>query len=205
MVFEEGVGPVPVTVRAAGGEPAFARLSVARLPEFGPPPPAAAEIARVLSLDVADLADGGAEIRAASCGMPFLFVPVRDRAALARARVNRVAWEGVLAGYWAPDVSVLALDPERPGSDLRARVFAPRLGIEEDPATGAAAAALGGYLGARAARDGTLRWVVEQGFEMGRPSIIEVEADREGGAITAVRVGGASVMVGEGRIEVPDA
>ena len=205
VVFEEGVGPVPVTVRAAGGRPAFAQLSVAKLPEFGPEPPAPAAVADALSLDVADLADGGAGVQAVSCGVPILFVPVPDRGALRRARVNRAAWERVLAPSWAPQVFVFTPDAERPGSDLRARVFAPMLGVEEDPATGAAAAALGGYLGVRAdGGDGTLRWVVEQGFEMGRPSILEVEADRRGGAVTAVRVGGASVMVGEGGIEVPD-
>ena len=71
------------------------------------------------------------------------------------------------------------------------------------PSTGSACAALGGYLGVRAAGDGNLRWVVEQGFEMGRPSLIELEADRSGGRITAVRVGGETVMVSEGTMTVP--
>jgi trans-2,3-dihydro-3-hydroxyanthranilate isomerase len=81
-------------------------------------------------------------------------------------------------------------------------MFAPGINIAEDPATGSACAALGGYLGDRAPGDGSLRWVVEQGFEMGRPSLIELEADRSGGRIIAVRVGGETVMVSEGRIEV---
>jgi trans-2,3-dihydro-3-hydroxyanthranilate isomerase len=80
---------------------------------------------------------------------------------------------------------------------------APAMGIAEDPATGAAAAALAGYLGVRDATPiGTLRWVVEQGFEMGRPSILEIEADKRAGAITAVRVGGAVVLVSEGRLTI---
>ena len=82
-------------------------------------------------------------------------------------------------------------------------MYAPEFGIAEDPATGSAAAALGGYLGARAPdADGTLRWVVEQGFEMGRPSLLHVEADKEAGRITAVRVGGNSVLVSEGTLQV---
>jgi trans-2,3-dihydro-3-hydroxyanthranilate isomerase len=82
-------------------------------------------------------------------------------------------------------------------------MFAPALGIDEDPATGAAATALAGYLGVRDdARDGTLRWFVEQGIEMGRPSLLKVEADKAGGQITAVRVGGAAIMVSEGSMEV---
>jgi trans-2,3-dihydro-3-hydroxyanthranilate isomerase len=98
---------------------------------------------------------------------------------------------------------VFALDPERPGSDVRARVFVPGLSVPEDPATGSACAALAGYLAARTPRDNaTLRWTVEQGFEMGRPSILHLEVDKAGGAITAVRVGGSSVLVSEGRMRV---
>ena len=59
----------------------------------------------------------------------------------------------------------------------------------------------GGYLGKRDPRaDGTLRWVVEQGFEMGRPSLLEVEVDKRAGATTAVRVGGSSVLVSKGEM-----
>jgi trans-2,3-dihydro-3-hydroxyanthranilate isomerase len=82
-------------------------------------------------------------------------------------------------------------------------MYAPESGITEDPATGSACAALGGYLGARAPQsDGTLRWVVEQGFEMGRPSLLHVEADKAGGRIAAVRVGGKSVLVSEGSLQI---
>ena len=82
-------------------------------------------------------------------------------------------------------------------------MYAPSIGVPEDPATGSAAVALGGYLAARDARfDGTLRWVIEQGFEMGRPSILEVEADKQAGKITAARVGGKTVMVCEGSMNL---
>jgi trans-2,3-dihydro-3-hydroxyanthranilate isomerase len=98
---------------------------------------------------------------------------------------------------------VFALDAERPDSDVRARMFAPLMGVPEDPATGSAAVGLAGYLATRDPRfDGTLRWVVEQGFEMGRPSILEVEVDKKGGRITSVRCGGKSVVVCEGRMSV---
>ena len=94
-------------------------------------------------------------------------------------------------------------DPELPGSNLRARMFAPEHGIVEDPATGAACAALGGYLGSRATiTDGTLRWVVEQGFEMKRPSLLHVETDLKDGRITAVRVGGHAVLVSQGSLRL---
>src|SRR5262249_29567029 len=124
-----------------------------------------------------------------------------DRAALARAQPNSAAWSDILKGAWAPQIYVFCRDPELPGSQLRARMFAPELGIVEDPATGAAAAALAGYLSDREpARTGTLRWVVEQGFEMGRPSILHVEADKTDGKLAAVRVGGTAVRIGEGTL-----
>jgi len=92
---------------------------------------------------------------------------------------------------------------ERPGSDVHARMFGPGVAVPEDPATGSACASLAGYLAARdPRRDGTLRWMVEQGFEMGRPSMLEVEADVSGGALTSVRVGGSTVVVCEGEMYI---
>jgi len=199
------VGPVPVTIGATDGQADFAQLTAARLPEIGPPPPDRKTLADLLSLDESDLADGVYDAEAVSCGIPFLFITLRDRAALARVRIQRPVFDAALAHSWATELYVLAFDPELPGSDVRARMFAPSLGIAEDPATGAAATALAGYLAKRDLRtEGTLRWVVEQGFEMGRPSLLEVEADvEEAQGVTAIRVGGAAVLVSEGTIEVP--
>jgi trans-2,3-dihydro-3-hydroxyanthranilate isomerase len=203
IVFEEGVGPVPVAIRAKDGVPVFAQLSVAKLPEAGPPVVDTAAIAAVLGLDVSDLLDDSWLPQALSCGLPFLFVPVRDLAAVRKARVRMDVWESTLRDAWGSEVFVFARGGERPGSDFHARMFAPALNVPEDPATGSANAALAGYLAVRDARkDGLLTWRVEQGFEMGRPSILDVEADVVGGAVTAVRVGGASVLVSEGRMEI---
>lgn len=203
IVLEEGVGPVPVGIFTKDGRPVASQLTAARLPEVGPPPPGPHALAAALSLETADLVGPPYVPEAVSCGLPFLFVPLRDRAAVARARLNRQEWERVLASYWATEIFLFAFDPELPGSDLHARMFAPKLGIVEDPATGSAVSALGGYLGVRDERaDGTLRWVVEQGFEMGRPSLLELEIDKRAGAVVEVRVGGPSVFVSEGWMEV---
>jgi trans-2,3-dihydro-3-hydroxyanthranilate isomerase len=96
---------------------------------------------------------------------------------------------------------VFCKDPELKGSHLRARMFGPGLGIVEDPATGSAAAAIAGYLASRdPAREGTLRWRIEQGFEMGRPSILDVEADIKQGKVKQVRVGGTAVRMSDGEL-----
>ena len=199
IVLEELVGPVPVTIRAEGGKPNYCALAVAKLPEEGPAAPPREALARALSLETDDLLDGDWEPRGWTCGVPYLFVPVRDRGAVARSRVNADAWERALAGTWAPEIFVFAREGERAGSDLHGRMYAPGFGIAEDPATGSAAAALAGYLAKRdPRRDGTARWRLEQGFEMKRPSILDIEADLVRGEITGVRVGGATVLVCEG-------
>jgi trans-2,3-dihydro-3-hydroxyanthranilate isomerase len=203
IVFEEGVGPIPVTIHSTNGRPTSAQLSVAKLPEFGPPPPSNETLAAMLSLSKDDVLHGDLSAQTVSCGTPFLFIPLRDRAAVGRARVKLDLLESALRSYVTSKVMVFALDGELPGSDVRARMFAPGIGVPEDPATGSACVALGGYLAARDPRfDGTLRWIVEQGFEMGRPSILEVEADKQGGKITAARVGGKSVIVCEGTMDI---
>ena len=203
IVFEEGVGPVPVTIRAKNGQPEFATLSVAKLPEVGPPPPPREALAAMLSLSKDDVLYGDMTPESVSCGTPFLFVPLRNREAVSKSRARPDLFESTLGSYVTDKVMVFAMDAERPGSDIRARMYAPKIGVPEDPATGSACVALGGYLAARDPRfDGTLRWVVEQGFEMGRPSILEVESDKKAGKIVAARVGGRTVMVCKGTMTI---
>jgi trans-2,3-dihydro-3-hydroxyanthranilate isomerase len=204
IVFEEGVGPVPVSLRAQDGRPGYCELTAARLPEEGPAPPPLEEIATALSLRPEDLRGDDLPPRGLSCGVPYLYVPVRDEMALARARINLPAWERSLSNWWASSVFPFVQTGGRNGVDLRARMFAPAFGVPEDPATGSAAAALPGFLaGRRGPESETLRWVVEQGVEMGRPSRLHVSCDRVAGRITAVRVGGWSVLVSEGRLVLP--
>jgi trans-2,3-dihydro-3-hydroxyanthranilate isomerase len=203
IVFEEGVGPVPVTIRGRGGKPDFAQLSAAMLPESRPAP-AREEIAALLGLSADEVGAEGYEAEAVSCGVPFVIAPLRDLDALGRARVDPAVWQRLLADAWAPHVYVFT--PETgSAADFRVRMFAPAMGIVEDPATGGAASAFAGYLATRgAAADGTLRWTVEQGIEMGRPSTLYLEADKADGAVTAIRVGGSAVLVGKGWMEIPE-
>ncbi len=203
IVLEENVGDVPVVVRTGptGSEPTFAELSVAQLPEERAAPDVPT-LARVLGLDDGDFVGGDWAPVTASCGLPFVIAPLRTRDAVARARVRLDVWERALPpDAWSREIMVVAMDAEQ--ADARARVFVPGLSVPEDPATGSANAALAGFLAKRTPRlDGTLRWIVEQGVEMGRPSRLELAADKAGGAITAVRVGGASVVVSEGALRL---
>jgi trans-2,3-dihydro-3-hydroxyanthranilate isomerase len=199
IVLEEGVGDVPVKLRRDAGGKLSVQMSVPRMPERGPEPPARADLAAMLSLAEADLLPGQA---AYSCGVPFLFVPLRDRAAMAQIRLRIDLWERYLSGWWAKSIFTLTTDTMGSDAQIHARMFAPAMGVIEDPATGSAASALAGFLHDQAPAEGARRWLIEQGFEMGRPSLIELEAGITGGKLSAVQVGGSSVLVAEGWISV---
>lgn len=204
LVLNEQVGPVPVEVRMEDGRPTFAMFAAPRVPELGPPPPAPGVLAELLSIDEAELG-GSLETANYSAGVPFLFVSVRGADALARVRLDVGAWERHLRDAWSPHVYVVADAAGDEGVALRARMFAPAMGITEDPATGGAATALAGLLAARDAEsDGTWCWTVLQGVEMGRPSRIMIEADVRDRRVAQVRVGGGAVRVSEGEMIVPD-
>jgi trans-2,3-dihydro-3-hydroxyanthranilate isomerase len=206
IVLEEGVGPVPVTIRVKNGAPVSTQLTAAQAPEFRADTPSVQEIAELLSLNIADIATGTLEAELVSCGVPFLLVPLASRDAVRRAKLDRGAWERTLSNAWAREVflfdtSAIAASATADAA-IRARMFAPGMGIGEDPATGAAGACLAAYL-AKHTRDGAaLSWIVEQGFEMGRPSILALSAEKNGEHIGAIRVAGKSVLVSEGKIRV---
>lgn len=213
IVLEEGVGPVTVLIRSKNGKPYFTQLSAAKMPERGPMSCDVVTMASMLSLSVEDIDVGERySMEAMSTGVPFLFVPVRDLAALGRAKLNRDVWERTIMNSWAPEVFLFTeLEESRArdgvaGGDavFQARMFAPAMGVIEDSATGSAAAAFGGYLASRCSRkDGTLEYHVHQGVEMGRPSQLFVEVDVTSGTVNAVRVGGASVLIASGELHVP--
>lgn len=203
LVLEENVGPVPVDVRFDDGQPVFARFTTAVLPEHRPSPVPDTELARMVGLDPTDLHP---ELRPemVSCGLPYYVVPLAGLDAMRRAVLDILLWKRLVAPLWADHVYLICPEAEGNGVDVRVRMFAPAAGVPEDPATGSAAAALGGYLSrVDGCEAGALHWTVEQGLEIGRPSILQVEADRSRGQTTAVRVGGCAVFVSQGTLSVP--
>ena len=128
IIFEEGVGPVEVSVLTENGRPASAQLSATRLPEYGPEPPSEEEIASILSLKKEDLPGDDYPPAAVSCGVPFLLVPLRDRGPVRRAKVEKSRWESVLSSYWAPHQYVFYLAERHGQAGVHARMFAPAMG-----------------------------------------------------------------------------
>jgi trans-2,3-dihydro-3-hydroxyanthranilate isomerase len=201
FLFEAEVGLLPINVKRQQDGAWFVQLTTATLPQEGPAAPPVVELSKLLNVAESDILQDRDFAQFYSCGVPFLFVPLRNRSVLGRVSIDHALSRKLPATGGAAQVFAFSYDPEHAGSDIRARMFAPAFGIAEDPATGSAAAALAGYLAQRAGKqDGTLRWTIEQGFEMGRPSIIYLETDMTAGAITAVRVGGTAVRVSDGAL-----
>lgn len=202
LVLDEGVGPVAVELRHEAGQPWFAQLTAAVAPETRPWDGDFAELAAVLGLEPEALNSEAEVPRQASCGNPFLVVPVQQPELLAAIRFDSQRARALLAGGWAHAIYVYARGYE--GGELRARMFAPDLGVAEDPATGSAAVAIAGALALEAAPpEADLRWTIHQGVEMGRASQLYAEASKRGGKVVAVRVGGYAVRITEGHIRVP--
>ncbi|MEY4166966.1 MAG: hypothetical protein RIR52_790 [Acidobacteriota bacterium] len=201
--FRLGAGLVPVRMRLDGHGRFHAELTTPRRPEFGPAPPSIEALAAIVGLEPHNILTTRSVPRAVSCGLPFLIVPLDSIHSANRVSIDTARWRSSLANSWASMLCLFTTETLAPEADLHVRVFCPGLGIPEDPATGSAAAALGGYLASLLPEPaGTFRWTIEQGVELGRPSRIEVAVDKVAGSIAAVRVGGAAVAVMSGEIEL---
>jgi len=198
-VFGLNIGPTPVSMEWTGSRLAFAWMTQ-RSPEFGPTFDDTARVAAALGVHENDIRATGLPVQHVSCGVPFVIVPLATRAAVDRA---------------VPDTRLLDFEAyvftmDRAGASDSAttysRMFAPALGVYEDPATGSASGPLGSYL----VRHSLVtpergRSILNlQGVKLGRPSWIHVSIESSGREISRVRVGGASIFVAEGVMEVED-
>jgi trans-2,3-dihydro-3-hydroxyanthranilate isomerase len=199
VTFEEKAGLVPITIHRRQGT-LWCQLSAPERLSLGKTV-SADVLAAAVSLSPNDVVLTTHQPQVASVGLPFLVTELRDRSALERARVSGQGFDALVARGVVPDVHLYTRS--RDEFDIRARMFAPFDGVPEDPATGSANCALAGLLSHyEAAPDGTTSWRIAQGVEMGRPSVLEASAEKRDGVVVATRVGGASVLVSEGIIEV---
>ncbi len=196
--LEEGVGVIPVEFQFVDGQPSLIWMQQLQ-PTFSPEFTDRQLAADLLSLPVSDLADS--PVQEISCGVPFLFIPLASLKAIQSLKFRTDIWERALQQYG--EVFVFTRETIYPTSTVHSRMFAPSMGIAEDPATGAASGPLGCYLVQYGWVSGSpARIVSEQGFEMGRPSFIHIEIEQTAGAISRVRIGGESVYIGEGSLEI---
>jgi trans-2,3-dihydro-3-hydroxyanthranilate isomerase len=205
LMLEENVGPVRCGAfikDGKGSRAGHAIFDVPMIPETVPANLDREAVAAALGLLPAEIGFENHQPSAFSAGTPYVFVPVRDLAALARAAATPGAFSVALGGI-SHAMYLYCRETVGTGRQFHARCFAPDVGIIEDPATGGAAAAFpGAILRFDTLPSGSHRLVIEQGFEMGRPSLIGLEIDVAGGRIEAARIGGDAVVVAEGTLTI---
>jgi len=200
--LEEVAGLVPVKVTRIA-ETARAQFAAPVVPYAAPAAPTAQEAAAALGLAPTEVGFGSHRPGAFQGGPTFLFIPLASRAALAKAKPQEPGWSAMTAMAKTVGAYLYIPGGEHPETSFRARMFAPAGGIPEDPATGSATAILAAQLLASGAlAEGTNRFRLEQGYEMGRPSDLWMEADVQGGALKAVRVAGQAVRVMSGELSL---
>jgi trans-2,3-dihydro-3-hydroxyanthranilate isomerase len=209
--FELGVGVLPADLHVTGGQVERVVMTQGR-PTFHALLEDVTELAAGLGLAPEAVTETGLPVQVISTGLPQMMVPVRSLAevqALDPGRLNVAALNQVCRAVGTDCVLVFTFETERPEATVHVRLFAPMLGVPEDPATGSANGALGAYLVHHRAcpeqsrravpvTERTTHVLSEQGAEINRPSTLYVEVDSLGDEVTAVRVGGQVVLVAEG-------
>jgi|SRR5579863_3140645 len=202
FVLEEGIGPVHCVTASVDADRGHARFELARLPEQVGELDDRDAVATALGLHVNDIGFGEFRPSRWSAGLPLSFVPVHGLEAIGRCRVNPMHWEAAFGRDGHDAAYVFCPETVQPGHAFHARMFAPRLGVMEDPATGAAGAAFSGVLARFAPPpDGDHDLIIEQGYEMGRPSLIGLSVTVRNGQLSAAAISGEAILVSEGTIE----
>ncbi len=201
IVLEENIGTVRVGVRQRPGGAAHAEFDAPKLPEPSAGVPPVDLLAAALGLIPSEIGLENHRPSAYTAGLPFVFVPVQTLDAIARASVHMAHWGSAFGASHA--AYLYCRETVHATSNFHARMFAPNLGVNEDPATGSAAAAFAAVTQRfDSPRDGTHKKIIEQGFEMGRPSFIELSMVVKQGKLETVRIGGNAIRLMDGELEI---
>ena len=200
--LEEKIGLITALFDKVDKRSGEARFALPILPVQVAPLEDRAGMALALGIERDELGCGQFQPAVYSAGVEFHLVPVRDAGVLKRLTLNLGHWHHVFP-YGHNSVYVFTETPEEPGNDLAARMFAPGMGLGEDPGTGAAAAALVGLLAKHSpVSTGQQDYVLRQGHEMGRPCRITIQLRKEDDVLTHGGIGGHAVVVGEGVLDL---
>lgn len=198
IVFEEEAGLVPISLSQSEQGYISCELEAPQALSLGKVLPAEV-VADALTLSMDRIETETHSPIVASVGFPFLMVELRDRSALEQAKVNLDGFGQIAAEGVTPDIHLYVRSDDE--FDIRARMFAPDVGVPEDPATGSANCALAGLLAHfHESASGSIAWRIAQGVEMGRPSVLLASAEKQDGKVLSTFIGGNSVLVSEGHI-----
>ena len=200
VVFEEKAGNVPIKINKDHSGYIWCELSAPAPLSLGKV--ATVDLAsEVLSIEAGDINVTTHYPQVASVGLPFLFVELQSLEALSQAQIDLTKLQRLLQEGFPSYIHIYCRDVK--DFDIRCRMFAPLDGVPEDPATGSANAALIALLRHCDQRsDLEDKWKISQGSEIGRPSVLHGRAQKIGGTVTEVNLGGYSVMVCKGTISI---
>jgi trans-2,3-dihydro-3-hydroxyanthranilate isomerase len=205
--LEEVAGLVPVKVSRIGDVPR-GLFKAPVIPQKVADGPGKSDIAAALGISATDVGFDDHQPMLVQGGPAFFLVPVTARSVLAKARPCEPAWSALTAtlaqhANYIDAAYVYTRGGDGKDTSFRSRMFAPTGGVPEDPATGSATALLARQLLiADKLRDGKHRFILEQGYEMKRPSDLILEADVTAGDLKEVRIGGQAVRITAGVITV---
>ena len=203
IVLEAPIGTLRVGVRLRAGSASFAEFDAPKLPEEKADLPPRDQLAAALSLIPTEIGFENHRPTRFAAGNTVAVVPVASLEAIAKARVTTHHWETALKGQGLLGAFLYCRQTVYTTSAFHARFFGPDFGVPEDPATGSAAVGFAGVVHRfDDLPDGQHKRIIEQGFEMGRPSLITLSLEVTAGKLHAVRIGGHAVRVAEGAIEV---
>lgn len=201
ITLELGIGAVKVDIEPQPGDSPLIWMNH-RLPVFSEACTDRAAVAQALGVKLEDIrADLPLEI--VSTGVPFLIVPLASLEAIGKARSEAAALANLFIDHESCNVALFTAQTVDPNVSFHIRMYSPHLaGVAEDPATGSLAAPFGAYVAKHQLipNEPKVTFLIEQGVEMKRPSQILVEVQRRNQEFTSLRIGGYSVLVGEGKI-----
>ncbi len=201
VVLEEQVGPVACQVRIAADHAPFASFELPVIAQETQAISTDHDIAKALSLSLDDIGFDNHLPANFHGGLPYTLVPVKDLETVGRVILDMAHWRNAFGAGSHSSAYVYCRETAREGNHFHARMFAPDAGIPEDPATGSAVASMvGAIVKFENLDDGEHVFNIEQGFEMGRPSLIELTLTIQGKAAVAGRIGGFAVEFASGTI-----
>jgi trans-2,3-dihydro-3-hydroxyanthranilate isomerase len=201
FVLEEKIGLVPCVVEGLSGGAIEATFTLPRLPQRVEPAADVSILVKAIGVSADEIGFDRHRPAVFSAGVGFTLVPLTEAAAVRKARIVREHWAAGIKPADHANAFIYCRETVRAGHHFHARMFAPDLGMSEDPATGSAVAAFAGAVAEfEALSDGSHRFVIEQGYEMGRPSQIRLEIDIADGALVEARIGGGAVVISEGSL-----
>ncbi|MFD1735532.1 PhzF family phenazine biosynthesis protein [Bacillus salitolerans] len=204
ITLQEKIGAIPVELYSVDGQ--IQKVNMAQpIPKIVEEGHNKKRVAELLSLSEEDI-DQHLPIQSLSAGIPYLYIPVKSLDAMKRIRFRTDIWNESFAGSENnKHIFTFCLETELKSTNVHSRMFAPAMGIVEDPATGSASGPLGYYLANHRIGepiDETYYYVSEQGIEIGRPSLIEIMISKKGHETRDIKIGGTAVIIGEGVLRV---